>query len=135
MSAFRASRGEHAGRRHSRASGSAYTLDAVLIVPLRNALRGSEAIRRYDDAIQSAFPDARLTISRPVVRGKQTAVEWEYRGTNTGPIALPGGVVSATNRPVVLRGASFLRFTPDGLIAEERRYYDVCALLDQLGVS
>lgn len=113
----------------------AYAPDAILHTPLFPPVRGAEAIRRHDDGIRSAFPDARLTTSRPVVRGEQTAVEWEYRGTNTGPIVLPHGVVSATNRPVTLRGASFLRFTADGLIAEEHRYFDVCSLLEQLGVS
>jgi hypothetical protein len=105
------------------------------MTPLSSPVRGREAIRRHDDGIRSAFPGARLTVSRPVVRRGHTAVEWEYSGTNAGPIVTPGGVVSATNRPVTLRGASFLRFTPEGLIAEEHRYYDLCCLLEQLGVS
>ena len=109
--------------------------DAILHTPLFAPVRGAEAIRRHDDGIRSAFPDARLTTSRPVVRGDQTALEWEYQGTNAGPLALPAGIMSATNRPITLRGASFLRFTADGLIAEEHRYFDVCSLLDQLGVS
>jgi hypothetical protein len=113
-----------------------YAPDAILLTPLSAPVRGAEAIRRHDDGIRSAFPGARLTISRPVVRGAHTAVEWEYCGTNEGPIVLPGGaVVAPTNRTVSLRGASFLRFTPEGLIAEEHRYYDVCGLLEQLGVS
>lgn len=113
----------------------AYAPDAVLLTPLSGPVRGAEAIRRYDDGIRSAFPGARLTVSRPVVRRDRTAVEWEYRGTNAGPIAIPGGVVTATQRAITLRGASFLRFTREGLIAEEHRYYDVWSLLDQLGVS
>jgi hypothetical protein len=118
-----------------RTTSPEYAPDAVLLTPLGAPVRGAEAIRRHDDAVRSAFPDARLTTSRPVVRGDQTAVEWEYQGTNAGPLALPHGVMSATNRQVTLRGASFLRFTPAGLIAEEHRYYDVCCLLEQLGIS
>jgi hypothetical protein len=113
----------------------AYAPDAVLLVPWSAPVKGADAIRRHDEGIRSAFPGARLTVSRPVVRRGHTAVEWEYIGTNAGPIAIMGGVLSATNRPVILRGASFLRFTPEGLIAEEHRYYDVCCLLEQLGVS
>jgi SnoaL-like domain len=114
---------------------AAYAPDAILLTPLSPPVRGAEAIRRHDDGIRSAFPGARLTISRPVVRGQHTAVEWEYRGTNEGPIVLPAGVMPATNRAVSLRGASFLRFTSDGLIAEEHRYFDVCSLLEQLAVA
>ena len=113
----------------------AYAPDAILITPLSPPVRGAEAIRRHDDGLRSAFPGARLMVSRPVTRDDQRAFEWEYRGTNTGPIVISCGVVSATNRTVTLRGASFLRFTAEGLIAEEHRYYDVCSLLEQLGVS
>jgi predicted ester cyclase len=113
---------------------SAYAPDAVLIVPLREAIRGPEAIGQYEDGIQLAFPDGSLTVARPVVRGDHTAVEWVYRGTHAGPIVIPGGVVvPPTGRPIVLRGASFLRFNAQGLIAEEHRYYDVRGLLEQLG--
>jgi predicted ester cyclase len=111
-----------------------YAPAAVLLDPLPGVVRGPDAIRKYDESIRSAFPDARLTLSRPVVRGTQTAVEWEFGGTNEGPLVLPLGVVSATHRTVHLRGASFLRFTANGLVAEEHRYYDLCALLEQLGV-
>lgn len=111
-----------------------YAPTAVLIDPLSGLVRGPDAIRRYDESIRSAFPDARLTLSRPVVRGTHTAVEWEFWGTNEGPLVLPFGIVSATHRTVRLRGASFLRFTSNGLVAEEHRYYDVCSLLKQLGI-
>jgi hypothetical protein len=112
-----------------------YASDAVLIVPLREPIRGSEAILQYEDSIRLAFPGGTLTVARPVVRGDHTAVEWEYRGTHAGPLAIPGGDAPPTGRPIVLRGASFLRFNPQGLIAEEHRYYDVCGLLEQLGFS
>ena len=117
------------------ATSTAYAPDAILFTPLSPPVRGVEAIRRHDDGIRSAFPGARLTISRPVVRGQHTAVEWEYRGTNEGPIVLPAGVMAPTNQTVSLRGASFLRFTSEGLIAEEHRYFDVCSLLEQLAVA
>jgi hypothetical protein len=113
----------------------AYAPDAVLIVPLAEPIRGPEAIERYEDGIRLAFPGATLTVARPVVRGDHTALEWEYRGTHGGPLALPGRVVPSTGTQIVLRGASFLRFNAQGLIAEEHRYYDVRSLLEQLGPS
>jgi hypothetical protein len=117
------------------ASRAAYAPDAVLIVPLTDPIRGSTAIRRYEESIRSAFPGSTIKVSYTVVRGGMTAVEWEFSGIHAGPITLRGDVVPATNRPLTLRGASFLRFTARGLIAEEHRYYDVWSVLEQLGVS
>jgi len=116
-------------------SEAAYAPGAVLVVPMRGEVRGSEAIRRYEDGIRSAFPQATLRLSCLIARGRSVAVEWEYSGTNTGPMVMPGGVVAPTYRRLTLRGASFLRYTARGLIAEERRYYDVGGVLEQLGIS
>jgi len=113
-----------------------YAPDAVLLVPLSpEPVKGREAIRQYEAAIYAAFPGATLTLSRPVRQENLIAVEWEYSGTNTGPLASPTGVLSATNRPAKLRGASFLRFNHEGLIAEEHRYYDSRSLFQQLGLQ
>lgn len=116
------------------ASAAAYAPEAVLIVPLTDPIRGSTAIRRYQESIRTAFRGATIRVSRTVVRGDTTAVEWEFSGIHTGPITFRGGLVPATNRPLTLRGASFLRFTAQRLIAEEHRYYDVWSVLDQLGL-
>jgi hypothetical protein len=113
----------------------AYAPDAVLIVPLGEPIRGSGAIEQYEDGIRLAFPGGNLTVARPVVRGDQTALEWAYRGTHAGPLALAGRVVPPTGTQIELRGASFLRFNAQGLIAEEHRYYDIFGLLEQLGRS
>jgi steroid delta-isomerase-like uncharacterized protein len=118
------------------AFGALYASDGQLLVPLSPApVKGREAIRQYESAISSAFPGATLKLSPPVVRGDTVAVEWEYSGTNTGPLTTPGGVLPPTNRHVNLRGASFLRFSREGLIAEEHRYYDSRSLFHQLGLQ
>jgi predicted ester cyclase len=109
--------------------------DAVLLVPLEGPVRGERAIHRYEDAIASAFPGATVTVSSTVVQGDTTAIEWVFNGVHAGPISLRGGIVPATGRRLTLRGASFIRFDTRGLIAEERRYYDVASVLHQLGVS
>ena len=116
--------------------GSLYAADAQLLVPLSaEPLRGREAIQQYETAVSSAFPGATLKITRPISRGDIVAVEWEYSGTNSGPLAAPDGLLPPTNRAVTLRGASFLRFNSDGLIVEEHRYYDRSSLLQQLGLQ
>ena len=81
-----------------------------------------------------ALPISTLTVSTPLAGGEQVAVEWEYRGTNRGPLAGLGGGQPPTNRPVTVRGASFLRVNAEGLIAEEHRYFDARSLFQQLGL-
>ena len=108
--------------------------DAVLRVPLAAPIRGAEAIQRYQKALQSAFSDARTTVCGRVSWAGTTAVEWEFSGVHVGPMELMGGMVPPTDRPLTVRGASFFRCTPDGLVAEERRYFDVWSVLDQLGL-
>ena len=116
--------------------GARYAPDAILLVPLSpDPLKGREAIQQYEGAIYAAFPRATLTLeSRPLGEGDTVAVEWEYSGTNTGPLASPTGAIPPTNRPAKFRGASFLRYNHEGLIAEEHRYYDSRSLFQQLGL-
>jgi SnoaL-like polyketide cyclase len=108
--------------------------DAVLRAPLTAPIRGAEAIQRYQRALQIAFSEARTTVCGRVSQAGMTAVEWEFTGIHVGPMELMGGMVPPTDRPLKVRGASFFRCTPDGLVAEERRYFDVWSVLDQLGL-
>ncbi|MBI4415421.1 MAG: nuclear transport factor 2 family protein [Euryarchaeota archaeon] len=113
-----------------------YAPEALLLVPLSpEPVKGREAIQKYESTISSAFPGATLRLTRPIVRDDTVAVEWEYSGTNTGPLTTAAGVQPATHRHVSLRGASVLRFSPKGLIAEEHRYYDSRSLFQQLGLE
>ena len=113
----------------------AYAADAVLTVPVTGMLVGTEAIRRHQEGLRAAFPGATVTVLHRLAQGDSVAVEWEYSGVHAGPLVLPYGVLPATNRRLTLRGASFLRYAAEGLIAEERRYYDVWRVFEQLGLS
>lgn len=108
--------------------------DAVLRVPLAAPIHGAEAIQRYQKALQGAFSDAHTTVSGRVAWAGTTAIEWEFTGIHVGPMELMGGMVPPTDRPLTVRGASFFRCTPEGLVTEERRYFDVWSVLDQLGL-
>ncbi len=118
------------------AFGALYAPDAVLVVPLTpDPVRGREAIQEYEGTVATAFPGATLDLSTFIRGGKTVAVEWEYSGTNSGPLATPEGSVPATNRSMKLAGGSFLRLNDEGLIAEEHRYYDRLSLMEQLGLQ
>ncbi len=117
-----------------KAYGALYAPDAVLFVPLSpDPVRGREAIVEYEANARAAFPNAVITLHKPVAHGATVAVEWEYGGKNTGPIATPMRIIPPTNREMHLHGASFLHLH-QGLITQERRYYDARSLFQQLGL-
>jgi predicted ester cyclase len=66
--------------------------------------------------------------------GDQFAVEVTGRGTHKGQLEGPGGPIEPTNKSVDFRGAMFGRTNSDGLITEERRYFDMAGIMGQLGL-
>lgn len=112
-----------------------YAEDAVLFAPMSpDPVRGRDAIWQYESAMRAAFPDSSLVTRKPVIDQETVAVEWEYSGKNTGPISTPMRIIPPTGQWMKLYGCSFLHFR-DGLIAEERRYYDARGLYQQLGLT
>jgi len=62
--------------------------------------------------------------------GSRYALEWEMLGTNTGP----AGGFPATDKPYRIRGVSIGELGPDGRIAVNRDYWNLAALLTELGL-
>lgn len=117
-----------------KAFGALFAPDAVLFTPFSpDPIRGREAIQEAESNTRTAFPNATLTLHKPVAHGETVAVEWEYGGKNTGPITTPMRIIPPTNREMHLHGASFLH-VHNGLVTQERRYYDVRSLFQQLGL-
>lgn len=96
-------------------------------------LRGREAIAKDMTDFLSAFPDLEASIARTVEVGDTVAYEITMRGTHKGSLIAPTGHIPATNRKIEVGGGIFARVDGDGRIVEERRYYDLAKLLEQLG--
>ena len=93
-------------------------------------LRGA-ALGGYLKGLWAAFPDVSFEIvsAGETARGL-VAAQWLMRGTNTGPImGLP-----ATGKTITLAGADFIRVADDKIELDDR-YFDTCALPEQLGFS
>ena len=58
-----------------------------------------------------------------------TADRWEATGTHSGPFL----GIEATGRRIQVEGATFSRFDANGLVVEDVNFWDVGALLAQLG--
>jgi steroid delta-isomerase-like uncharacterized protein len=104
--------------------------DTELVVP-GGVLHGHEQLKQYTEALWTAFPDGVFSIAGHVLAEDAAAVEVEFSGTHTGPLATATGVVPATGKRVSVRSASILRFR-DGLIASEHAYPDQLEFMKQL---
>jgi steroid delta-isomerase-like uncharacterized protein len=107
-----------------------YAAEAVVRdVGTPDVLRGRAAIRERAADLLVAFPDFRLRQLDLVVGEDSNADRWEASGTH-------GGVfmgMEATGNEIQVEGATFSRFDSDGLVVEDVNFWDVGALLAQLG--
>lgn len=115
---------------------SHYAENAVVHDPqYPQPLKGREAIRKDLADFLKAFPDLQFKVTNRLVSGDRAAVEGIGTGTHRGPLEGPGGSIPATNKRAEMPFAVFLRVDGSGLIVEERRYYDLAGLAQQLGVG
>lgn len=124
------SRGDAAGY------AAAFAEGATLVDPLfPDGLRGREAIEAATEAMLNTFPDLSATLRSIVQSGNRAAVEATYRGTNDGPLAMPGGELPPTGREVTIELCEIFEVGDDGLILHDRSYFDVAGFLQQLGIG
>ena len=121
--------------RDAQALARMYAGDAVVADPLAGLMRGRDAVQR--DAVEffRAFSNTSFEQLNVFAKDERNgAIEWRLRGTNTGPLATPGGELPATGKDVDIEVVGVWSLDESGLITREKRYYDVAALLAQLGL-
>lgn len=108
--------------------------DAVEVVNIATGqtFRGTEGLRQYLQGWATAFPDAKVEVTNVVADENGAAVEFTGRGTHSGPLAGPAGVVPPTGRRVEMRFCDVYEMR-DGKIVRQRTYFDLTALLRQIG--
>lgn len=105
-----------------------------LEVPTGIRYRGPDGWRENLAFWLGAFPDGRVEITNLVAAEDGVAVEYTGRGTNTGPLATPEGEVPATGRSVEMSFCDVWEVR-SGRIAGGRSYFDLAALMGQLGLA
>ena len=80
------------------------------------------------------FPDGSITIDRVIAADDCVVVEYTGRGTHTGSLVTPMGVISATGRSLTLQLCDVLEFT-DEKVQSQRTYFDTGSLMAQLGLT
>lgn len=83
--------------------------------------------------MMTGLPDTRFGIDRATrLDDGRVLVEATVTGTHTGPLSLPHGVeLAATGRRISIQFVLLMRFV-DGLLAEERLFFDHHELIHQL---
>ena len=103
--------------------------DCAYYSPATGELKG-DALLRFYEALQAAFPDGRQTILEQIAEGDKVVTRWSFTGTHQGPFM--GS--APTHRQVTLTGICIDRIV-DGRIVEEREESDALGLMRQLGLS
>ena len=112
-----------------------YAPDAVMIqADLSSPVHGREALLEYYKGFYKAMPDFKADLSVVAFSADTIVFEIVGGGTFTGPLATPEGEVAPTGKKVSFKAAFFAKISPDGLIAEDRSYFDNLAFMKQLGV-
>jgi steroid delta-isomerase-like uncharacterized protein len=114
------------------AVAAVYAAEAVVRdVGSPDPLVGRDAIRARAADLLVAFPDFGLRQLDLVVGEDANADRWEATGTHRGSFL----GMDATGNRIQVEGATFSRFDADGLVVEDVNFWDVGALLTQLGAS
>jgi steroid delta-isomerase-like uncharacterized protein len=97
----------------------------------QKVFRGKEGYRQFDQAWLTAFPDGKVEIKDIMVSDDRIVVEYIGRGTQTGPLTGPEGVLQPTGKHVELPMCDIMQIK-SGLIVSGRTYYDSATLMRQL---
>jgi len=111
-----------------------YTEDAVLHEG-SEVFQGREAIKESYAASLRAFPDMEPEFWNIMSCGEYFIYEGTSRGTHTGPLATPEGDIPPTGRKIEIRFAFIAKMNSEGLVQEDRTYFDSALMMQQLGLG
>ena len=112
-----------------------YAQDAVAETPDQGTVSGPDAIAAWFGQFSTAFPDASWESAHKHESGNVAIDEGYVVGTNTGPLAMPGGEsIPPTGKTVRVRGCDAAT-VEEGLVKSHRFYFDQMDLLGQLGLA
>ncbi len=112
-----------------------YAMDAVMIQANEPMpVRGHDALLKSYQTMFKAMPDWKVKFSLIAFHGDTIIFEGTGGGTFTGPMATPEGEVAPTGRKTSLKFAFFAKINADGLIVEDRSYFDNMEYMKQLGL-
>jgi steroid delta-isomerase-like uncharacterized protein len=110
-----------------------YASDAVCTDPT-GRYEGRAAILANLEGASKPFSDIRMETSLLIEEGDTVVGEWTVRGTHTGPLPMPDGTeISATGKAFEILGVTIWTVR-DGMVTNQRDYFDSMAMMSQLGL-
>ncbi|HYB04518.1 MAG TPA: ester cyclase [Nitrososphaerales archaeon] len=112
-----------------------YDPNIVIFDPIfPEPIKGKEIVQKINEDLFKAFPDLERRILSIMAKGDTVATEEVWAGTFKESIPFSGRIMPPTGRHFESKCAAFLRFNPQGLIAEAQWYYDTASFRQQLGL-
>ena len=113
-----------------------YTEDAIMIMSGEpEPIQGRKAIEENQAAFLRAMPDFKVEFTLILISGDHITFEGVSRGTFTGPLTSPEGNIPPTGRSVAIKFVFIAKVTKEGLIEEDRTYFDTAEYMRQLGLQ
>jgi steroid delta-isomerase-like uncharacterized protein len=97
-------------------------------------LQGPEEITRALQGWKQAFPDGAGTVTNAVAAGDTVTLEVTWEGTQTGPLEGPQGTIPASGKRATVQAVQVVR-VEDDKIKENRHFFDMLSILNQLGAT
>jgi predicted ester cyclase len=98
-------------------------------------VRGHAALLKYYQGMYKSFPDMKVEWSSILFSGDTIVFEGVNRGTFSCPMTTPEGDVGPTGKSFNMRLVFIGEISPDGLIAEDRTYFDNQDFMRQVGLA
>jgi len=96
-------------------------------------VHGHAGLSRFRRAMFAFSRDSRIVFTSLLPGPGGFAAEWTWSGTASGDLVLDGRRYPASDRPYSVRGVALCRVDGDGAITAHVDYYDMRALLVQIG--
>ncbi len=109
-----------------------YSVNAVRETPGGGRQEGIDALRKCHEAMLRAFPDLTMDYRHEFTAGSHGVLEWTIKGTQSGPLDTPWGIVPASGKWVEFTGILVWEMDDRGYIIREKLYADFAGLLSQL---
>ena len=84
---------------------------------------------------EKSFPDLKEEVVSITAEDDRVTCEVVETATFTGPLDWSTGAIAPTNRSYILPFSAFFRVNAQGLIVEQRNYWDTAGWVKQVGID
>jgi steroid delta-isomerase-like uncharacterized protein len=109
--------------------------DYTLRSPLSSGVATKDMVAGGLKLFEKSFPDLKEAVVSMIAEDDRVVCEVVETATFTGALDWPTGAIAPTNKSYKLPFAAFFRVDAQGLIAEQRNYWDTADWIRQVGID